>query len=343
MSRWLALCLALIVVACGRKPADLERTSVVAPPDLEERFLAPAGITWGFFRNADGARLRYAHLPVSGTASATAVLFTGHTEHAEKYFETMRDLNARGIEVWQMDWRGYGGSDRYLAEREMAHSRGVANDVRDVHQFATQIVKPASERVFLIAHSMGGNITLRYLHDHPETFRFAVIGSPFLSMGTNSAQGLPDWVVRTVVWGSCFLGLCESWSKGSGPWADQDYSHELSHDPKRSLVQRAWFRANPVLRIGGVSNAWAREYIKSHDVLASPRYLAEIRTPVLLGTATADPVTRSDVHVTACAGMANCTLARYEGALHELFMEKDEYRRPWMAAIQEFAARHGVN
>jgi lysophospholipase len=337
------LLLGLILAACGRKPAELAQTSIVPPPGLEERFLAPPDLEWGYFYDADGARLRYCHLPVRGAPAATAVLFTGHTEHAEKYFETMRDLNARGIEIWQMDWRGYGGSDRYLPEREMAHSRGVANEVRDAHQFATEIVKPASDRVFLITHSMGGNIMLRYLHDHPETFRFAVIGSPFLSMGTNSAQGLPDWVVRTVVWGSCFLGLCESWSKGAGPWADADFSHELSHDPSRSQVQRAWFRANPVLRIGGVSNGWAREFIKSHDVLASPRYLKEIRTPVLLGTATADPVTQSDVHVTACAAMANCTLASYDGALHELFMEEDKYRRPWMEAMRAFAARHGVN
>jgi lysophospholipase len=342
MTRWTITLIALVLTACSKKPADLDQSSVVAPPGLEERFLAPQGMQWGFFQNAAGVRLRYSHVPVRGVPAATAVLLTGHTEFAEKYFETMRELNARGIEIWQMDWRGYGGSDRYLADREKAHSHGVLHDVGDVHQFVTEVVKPASNRVFLIAHSMGGNISLRYLHDHPETFAFAIIGSPFLSMGPNSAQSLPDWVVRTVVWGSCFLGLCEAWSKGAGPWQDEDFSQELSHDPVRSQVQRAWFRANPTLRIGGVTNGWAREYIRSHDVLADSKYLGEIRTPMLLGTATADPVTRSDVHVTACAAMANCMLASHEDALHELFMESDGYRQRWMSSLYSFAASHGV-
>lgn len=336
----LGLCVFLLS-GCASQKKEFAASAIAVPPEFngQERFLPPEAIVWSHFRNADGANIRYSHVPVAGGAKATALVVTGHTEFGEKYFELMRELHSRGIEIWQMDWRGYGGSDHYSEERERASSLGIAHDIGDLHQFATEVVKPSSGSVFLVAHSMGGNISLRYLYDHPDTFAFAVIGSPFLSMGAGSAQALPDWVVRGVIWGSCLFGLCDSWAKGSGPWADKT-EKGLSHDPERSEVQRNWFRANPALRVGGVTNRWVREYIRSHDVLADGRNLGAIRTPVLLGTATEDPITRSDVHINACSQMPNCTLSKSDGAWHELFMEADDYRGPWMSAVYAFMALH---
>src|SRR6266567_2821343 len=90
------------------------------PPALPERFLPPPGFVWGSFTAADGAVLRWGHLPIEN-ARAECVLVGGFGEFVEKQFETVRDLAARGIAVWCFDWRGQGGSIR--PERWPARSR----------------------------------------------------------------------------------------------------------------------------------------------------------------------------------------------------------------------------
>ena len=321
------------VALLGAVTSDLQ---VHAPPGIADRFQAPPGIQWNFFRNADGARIRYSHLPVAaGEVKATVVLMHGYSEFGEKYFELMRDLGSRGNEVWQMDWRGYGGSDRYLADREKAHSLGPDHDTRDLDQFVRTIVKAAPGRpLVLIAHSMGGHLAVRYLHDYPGRFTAAVLSAPFLSLAPG-AGGMPEWLVRTVIWGADTFGFRESWAKGSGPWVDQPVEN-LSHDPVRGDVQRQWNRANPVLRIGGVTNGWVREYMRSFDLMARPGYHAAIKLPVLMGSASDDILTQPAVQARACSEMANCRLMRFDHAWHELFMESDAHRAPWLNAIFAF-------
>jgi lysophospholipase len=138
---------------------------------------------------------------------------------------------------------------------------------------------------------MGGNISLRYLHDHPERFAFAILSAPALSLDTKSRGSVPEWALRSFVWAECAFGLGTAWAVGEGPWRDKPWPR-TSHDAVRREVQLAWFRANPRLRLGGVTGGWLREFLRSCDVLARPRYLSAIRTPMLLGVALGDSWTR---------------------------------------------------
>src|SRR5438477_12805164 len=84
-------------------------TGLRAAPALAARFLEPAGFEWGRFVGSDGVALRWGRLAAPAPA-IDCVLVGGLTEFVEKYFETMRDLVARGLAVWCLDWRGQGGS-----------------------------------------------------------------------------------------------------------------------------------------------------------------------------------------------------------------------------------------
>lgn len=68
----------------------------------------------------------------------------------------MRDLHARGYAVWMMDWRGQGGSDRYLtAHPHKAHHNAYEEHIETLHQFITHHVvpgKPADLPLHMIAH-----------------------------------------------------------------------------------------------------------------------------------------------------------------------------------------------
>src|SRR2546430_7789031 len=70
----------------------------------------------GFFKAGDGASLRYAvwHPDPGKPVLGTVVHFNGRTEFIERNAETYSDLVSKGWEVWTLDWRGQGLSDRHL-------------------------------------------------------------------------------------------------------------------------------------------------------------------------------------------------------------------------------------
>jgi lysophospholipase len=338
--RRISLTTALVLAAAGLcHPATDSNAdfSIQYPAGLAARFKAPIGIEWNYFQNADGARVRWSHVPAAvPDKKGTVVLMHGYSEFAEKYFEVMRDLTAHGYDVWQMDWRGYGGSDRYLREREKAHSLGTSHDTHDLDQFVRTVVKQVPGKpLILIAHSMGAQLAVRYLHDYPRTFQAVVLSSPFLSLATTANRGMPDWLVGSIIWSTNSFGFSESWAMGNGPWKDKPIE-KMSHDPVRAELQRQWNRANPALRIGGVTNGWIKEYVSGLDVMKQPGYYGDIKLPVLLGSASEDVLTKPDVHAQACSQMPNCRLLRLDHAWHELFMESDNIRSPWLNSIYSF-------
>ena len=99
------------------------------------------------------------------------VLLHGQTEFIEKYAEVIGELGARGFTVATFDWRGQGGSQRLLANPLTAHIADFAQYDDDLASFLEQVVGPlGGGPPIALAHSMGGNILLRALHDRPDAF-----------------------------------------------------------------------------------------------------------------------------------------------------------------------------
>ena len=131
-------------------------------PALAERFLPPREFIWGSFTASDGAVLRWGHLPVAATIPGTipgtisetraaCVIAVGFGEFIEKHFETMRDLAARGIAVWCLDWRGQGRSMRPSRFPTRPRARDFSRDAEDLAEFAQAQLAPDLPRL-LVAH-----------------------------------------------------------------------------------------------------------------------------------------------------------------------------------------------
>ena len=85
------------------------------------------------------------------------VVLQGRAEFIEKYFETVRDLRARGFAVATFDWRGQGLSDRALSDRHKGYVRNFSNYITDLEAMMEQVVMPdCPPPFFALAHSMGG-------------------------------------------------------------------------------------------------------------------------------------------------------------------------------------------
>ena len=74
----------------------------------------PEDVVTGMLKTRDGVSMRFARWHPPPGRKGTVCLFQGRAEFIEKYFETVRDLRARGFAVATIDWRGQGGSERAL-------------------------------------------------------------------------------------------------------------------------------------------------------------------------------------------------------------------------------------
>ena len=123
----------------------------------------PDNRTEGYFETHDGHKLRYAVFRCKQpVAKGTVVLLQGRNEFIEKYFETIRDLTAKGLWVATFDLRGQGGSGAAAQKHpSRGHVRRFSDYERDLDDFLEQIVLPDTRLPFyLLAHSTGALIAL---------------------------------------------------------------------------------------------------------------------------------------------------------------------------------------
>ena len=99
-------------------------------------------------------------------------------------------------------------------------------------------------------------------------------------------------------------------------------------------------KERPELRLGGGTYRWAYEFYRSCATVMSPSYLEAIRTPILMGSAGQDTFVDSMAHREACARLPACRLVQYPESRHELLMETDAVRTPWLSEIERFVAAH---
>src|ERR1700692_4739137 len=103
---------------------------------------APDHVVTGAIKTPDGVSLRSARFDPPPGRKGTVVLLQGRAEYIEKYFETVRDLRARGFAVATFDWRGQGLSDRGLKDRSRGHVRNFSEYATDLDAIMQQVVLP---------------------------------------------------------------------------------------------------------------------------------------------------------------------------------------------------------
>src|SRR5438876_12436703 len=106
----------------------MTRVSIPANP-------VPDAVVTGTLKTPDGVALRFARWAPPPGRKGTVCLFPGRAEFIEKYFETVRDLRARGFAVAMFDWRGQGLSERALRNPRKGYVRSFNDYGLDLATF----------------------------------------------------------------------------------------------------------------------------------------------------------------------------------------------------------------
>ena len=288
----------------------------------------PAGASCQWLTADDGTRLRVARFAPDGATRATVVVLNGRTEFIEKYFEVIGDLLARGFAVATMDWRGQGLSDRALPNPHKGHVADFSLFIEDLQQVMTSFVLPACPAPYaLLCHSMGGNISLRYLAQHPGVFQAACFSAPMWGIGKTERPGFATKLLVNV---ACRLGMSSRYLPASGG----DFGHEssrfegnvLTSDRERFERFMAQIETEPKLALGGPTLGWVKQAIASIEALHAPGFAEAIETPIRVCTAGADALVPGAAHETISRRLPNAKRVVIEGSQHELLVEVDAYR-----------------
>lgn len=295
----------------------------------------------GAFKGKDGITIRYAALRQAKVDRAILIV-NGRVESYLKYQELAWDLWRQGYSLYLIDHRGQGLSGRMLADPEKGYVDQFDDYVVDLKQFHDEVIaadKPA--KLFLLAHSMGGAISARYLERWPDDIQAAVLSSPM--MGINLG-GLPKWLAKGL---AATMGRVGGWfgeapyGPGQGPYEDHGFAdNELTHSEARYQAFRQVYAQHPQIRLGGATAHWIHQGIAGSDAAVADA--GAIKTPLLVLQAGDDSVVDNAAQDAFCAN-ARCEGGkplRIEGAWHELFIEADPQRQAALNATLAFFARY---
>lgn len=300
----------------------------------------PPGGRAFWLRAVDGTRLRAMIWPATGSARGTVFLFGGRTEFSEKYFEVTVELLQRGFAVATFDWRGQGLSDRTLSDPRKGHVGDYAEFDQDVATFMRDVA-PAMPRPHIgLAHSMGGNVLVRAIHDHPDMFSAVVLNAPMLGLrlGSSFVSGVLGLVAAV----GNVAGLAARYVPGGSPAANDAVPFEqniLTHDRARYALHQSQISAMPDLGLGSATFGWLAASFRSIRKVMQHDYLAAITTPVLIIVAGADRLIDRDALTSAAAQVRHGELLLIEGANHEVLIETDDVREKFWTAFDDFVAR----
>lgn len=303
-------------------------------------FKEPEGFHWGTFQNAKGAEIRYGHVAPEGEIRGTMVILGGFNESIEKYFEVTREMNARGFDVWLMDWRGQGGSERYLPNTpQRAHHEGYDEQISTLHTFTQTIVKRTGDKpLMMAAHSMGGHIGLRFLKEHPGIFDSAMVTAPMLDIMTGVVpRPLARQMAKFAKAGSYldkYVPGGSDWSEGKVPFEGND----KTGDRDRFDIGQAISKTNDAAKLGDPTYGWLYHTFQSIDVLNKEDYLKSITTPVLMQISDNEKIVDRGAQERAANLLPNCRRVDIPGARHEIWQETDNLRGLWLKQMDAFIA-----
>jgi alpha-beta hydrolase superfamily lysophospholipase len=216
----------------------------------------------------------------------------------------LRGLSAKGFEAWGLDLRGHGRSDG-----RRAYVRRFDDYLADLQAL---VDLAASDRgsvpTFLLGHSMGGLVSLRFAQERPSGIKGLAVTSPFLRVK------MPVPVVKRAA--AKVLSRVVPWLA----MATQLDPEHLARDPEVGRL----YMADPLVTHVATTR-WFTEITGNGQPLAFAR-AASMALPVLFIAGADDKLVDPEAtrELFDRLTMADRTLRMWEGLRHEVLNEPEK-------------------
>ncbi len=256
----------------------------------------------GSFRGTRARRLSWQSWSPAGERPLRGVVTIAHGygEHIGRYQHVALRLNEAGYAVYGLDHHGHG---RSAGKRGRVSLRPAVDDLGQLVVTVSRARHPELPQ-FLLGHSMGGAIALRYAMAHQQRLTGLAVSAPLAAV-----DGGPALLALGKLLGILFP---------AAPVSRVD-PRLVSKD--NEVVKD--YIADPLNHHGSIPAKVAREFIVHASTLG--RDVGRITLPTLLMWGTSDrlcPPAGSE-QVAANIGSTDLTVKRYEGLFHEILNEPE--------------------
>ena len=296
----------------------------------------PAGGSAIWLKSGDGTRIRLAVW--ANGEKGTVLLFPGRTEYIEKYGNAVGELQRRGFSVAVIDWRGHGLSERQCADSSICHVDSFLEYQLDADAARKALSQfPVPQPVFLLAHSMGGCIGLRSLHDGLDVRATAFSGPMWRIFLGRTLRRIAYSIAKSAV----SVGFSKRYVLGTNRknylhFANPDKNF-LTSDGEMFRFLKSQIETRSELSLGGPSYGWFSAAI------GECQELMQMEPPshpvlILLGTGerVVDPKAIRILH----GKWTSSELVNIQGARHELMMETIPIRTEFFDRVSYFFDEH---
>jgi len=248
------------------------------------------------------------------------IIAHGLGEHSGRYTNIIERLIPLGIDVWAPDHRGHGRSGG-----RRGHVSSFDQYVKDLQTLAEIARNGMAEnvKIFLLGHSMGGLVALRFAASFPEMIDGVIASSPALGVTTD----IP--AVKAYV-GRIMSTLWPTLSLTNGLEVTK-----ISHDEG---VVRA-YRDDPLVH-DRVSARWFTEFLSAMETACGSA--VRIKLPLLMQLAGDDQLVNAGTSAAffEAAGSVDKTLYIYKDSYHEIYNETEKLRKHALDDLEAWLVKH---
>ncbi|WP_258101198.1 alpha/beta hydrolase [Marinoscillum pacificum] len=141
-----------------------------------------------YFLSQDGLRIYYRHWEVESPHKICCIVH-GHGEHSNRYEHIAKALNSAGITVFVMDLRGHG-----LSYGKKGHAKSYDLLMSDIEELLkTARAEYTDLPMYLMGHSMGGNLVANYvIRMNTNELSGFILSSPWFKLAFDP----PAWKIK---------------------------------------------------------------------------------------------------------------------------------------------------
>ena len=271
-------------------------------------------------------------------AKRNIILLPGRVETYLKYQEVIYDLFNTQANVFVIDHRGQGQSQRMLEDAEkgyVAHFNHYAEDLEKALAYTRFLDNNLPNSV--VAHSMGSAIALNWLHLYQPKIKKLVLCAPMLGINAGLLPQKTAFYIASVV--DCLNRIFRSepgYFFGQVPYHRPDFADNVLTGSKMRFEYGQDIQAQ--YKLGGVTTTWLKEALRLINRLPSQsRFLS---CDVLLLQAEKDVVVslpaQDKWHEYASEFDKNAIKRLVKNARHEILMESDDIRAEVITQIRHF-------
>lgn len=261
-------------------------------------------------------------------------ILPGRGESSLKYCELSYELRGHGFDIVVVDHRGQGFSERGGVPDTLGHVNNWEDYVGDIQDIVEHFKENKKyNKTIVLAHSMGGAISLAAKIKNPLFCDGMILSSPMLRVNT---LNLPGFVAKAA------LGALTSTKLKTSPvpfYRGQDALKDFGTNNLTSCLERYQFfldirKKHPQINVGAPTTRWVYEALKLNSYIWKKK--PSLECGILIMQAGEEKIVCNETQDQFAREVNNCRVIKLKDSRHEILQERDDIRNRALVQVHKF-------